>query len=70
MGSSEWATYFLSSFLGGLSLHLNHIIAYHAANYNWPFWTLPFELFCQIWTKGTLRHILVPTLVISEICHF
>ena len=33
------------SFLGGLSLHLNHLIASHAANYDWPFGTLPFGLF-------------------------
>ena len=33
------------SFLGGLSLHLNHLIASCAANYNWPFGTLPFRLF-------------------------
>ena len=33
------------SFLGGLSLHLNHLIASRAANYDWPFGTLPFELF-------------------------
>ena len=35
----------LSSFLGGLSLHLNHLIASRAANYDWPFGTLPFGLF-------------------------
>ena len=34
-------------FLGGLSLHLNHLIASCAANYNWPFGTLPFGLFCS-----------------------
>ena len=28
-----------------LSLHLNHLIAYWLANYDWPFWTLPFGLF-------------------------
>ena len=33
------------AFLGGLSLHLNHLIAYRAANYDWPFGTLPFGLF-------------------------
>ena len=33
------------SFLGGLSLHLNHLIASRAANYDWPFGTLPFRLF-------------------------
>ena len=32
-------------FLGGLSLHLNHLIASCAANYDWPFGTLPFGLF-------------------------
>ena len=32
-------------FLGGLSLHLNHLIASRLANYNWPFGTLPFGLF-------------------------
>ena len=31
--------------LGDLSLHLNHLIAYWLANYNWPFGTLPFGLF-------------------------
>ena len=31
--------------LGGLSLHLNHLIASHTANYDWPFGTLPFGLF-------------------------
>ena len=33
------------AFLGGLSLHLNHLIASRAANYDWPFGTLPFGLF-------------------------
>ena len=32
-------------FLGGLSLHLNHLIASCMANYNWSFGTLPFRLF-------------------------
>ena len=32
-------------FLGGLSLHLNHLITSHVANYNWPFGTLLFGLF-------------------------
>ena len=34
-----------SPFLGGLSLHLNHLIASCMANYDWPFGTLPFGLF-------------------------
>ena len=32
-------------FLGGLSLHLNHLIALCMTNYDWPFGTLPFGLF-------------------------
>ena len=32
-------------FLGGLSLHLNHLIGSHMTNYDWPFGTLPFGLF-------------------------
>ena len=28
------------------------------------------DFFGQIWTQGTLRHILGPILVIFEICHF
>ena len=34
-------------FLGGLSLHLNHLIALHMANYDWPFGTLSFGFFCS-----------------------
>ena len=33
------------SFLGGLSLYLNHLIAYQLANYDWPFGTLPLLIF-------------------------
>ena len=32
-------------FLGGLSLHLNHLIGSSVTNYDWPFGTLPFGLF-------------------------
>ena len=56
--------------LGSLSLHLNHLIASHMTNYEWPFGTLPLDFFGQIWTQGTLRHILGPILVIFEICQF
>ena len=34
-----------SLFLGGLSLHLNHLIESRVTNYDWPFGTLPFGLF-------------------------
>ena len=30
-----------------LSLHLNHLIASRTANYDWPFGTFPFGLFCS-----------------------
>ena len=32
-------------FLGGLSLHLNHLIESCMANYDWQFGTLPFGIF-------------------------
>ena len=35
-------------FLGGLSLHLNHLIGSRVRNYDWQFGTLPFGLF---WLK-------------------
>ena len=43
--ASNWTFFNRMSFLGGLSLHLNHLIASHAANYDWPFGILPFGLF-------------------------
>ena len=39
----NWSPWY--PFLGGLSLHLNHLIASCMANYDWPFGTLPFGLF-------------------------
>ena len=57
-------------FLGGLSLHLNHLIASGMTIYDWPFGTLLLDFLAQIWTQGTLRHILGPILVIFEICQF
>ena len=35
----------MEEFLGGLSLHLNHLIGSRVTNYDWPFGTLPFGLF-------------------------
>ena len=37
--------YVLFYFLGGLSLHLNHLTGSRMTNYNWPFGTLPVGLF-------------------------
>ena len=39
-------------------------------NYDWPFGTLALDFLAQIWTQGTLRHILGPILIIFEICQF
>ena len=36
---------FKYQFLGGLSLHLNHLIESRMRNYDWPFGTVPFGLF-------------------------
>ena len=41
-------------FLGGLSLHLNHLIASRMANYDWSFGTLPFGLF---WSNLDIRDL-------------
>ena len=64
------AVFLSSSFLGGLSLHLNHLIASCMTNYDLPFGTLPFGLFGSNLDTETLRHILGPILVIIEICQF
>ena len=56
--------------LGGLSLHLNHLIGSRVTNYDWPFGTFLLDFLAQIWIQGTLRHILGPILVIFEICQF
>ena len=57
-------------FLGGLSLHLNHLIGSRVTNYDWPFWTLPFGLFGSNLDTRDLETILGPILVIFEICQF
>ena len=55
------------SFLGGLNLHLNHhvwqIMIGHLGHFLLDF-------LAQIWTQGTLRHILGLILVIFEIHQF
>ena len=42
---SDRTIYRCTLFLGGLSLHLNHLIGSRVRNYDWPFGTLPFGLF-------------------------
>ena len=45
LGSLKHFRHNLLFFLGGLSLHLNHLIAESMTNYDWPLGTLPFGLF-------------------------
>ena len=49
---------YIFDFLGGLSLHLNHLIAQRMSAPYWQFGTLPIGIFCQIWTQDSLRHLL------------
>ena len=55
-------------FLGGLSLHLNHLIAECMSAHYWQFGTLPIGIFCQIWSQDSLRHLLWHLTVTFEIC--
>ena len=56
--SSQLNSTFLNlPFLGGLSLHLNHLIAQHMSAPYWQFGTLPINIFCQIWTQDSLRYL-------------
>ena len=55
-------------FLGGLSLHLNHLLACPLGIGNLGH--LPPAFFGQIFTQDTLRHILGPFLVHFEIFQF
>ena len=45
-------------FLGGLSLHLNHLIASRMGICYRQFGTLPIGIFCQIWTQDISYDIL------------
>ena len=55
---------------GPLSLHLNHLIAWHIRISDQQFKALPIGIFCEIWTQDTLRHLLAPFVVNFEICQF
>ena len=58
-------------FLGGLSLHLNHLIASCMTNYEWPFGILSFGLFwSNLDTRDLETYPRTPIIVIFEICHF
>ena len=57
---------FLSwSFLGGLSLHLNHLIVERMSAHYWQFGTLPIGIFLSNLVSGQLE-----TSLMTSYCHF
>ena len=53
------------SFLGGLSLHLNHLIAERMSAHYWQFGTLPIGIFLSNLVSGQLE-----TSLMTSYCHF
>ena len=52
-------------FLGGLSLHLNHLIAERMSAPYWQFGTLPIGIFLSNLVSGQLE-----TYLMTSYCHF
>ena len=52
-------------FLGGLSLHLNHLIAERMSAHYWQFGTLPIGIFLSNLVSGQLE-----TSLMTSYCHF
>ena len=52
-------------FLGGLSLHLNHLIAEHMSAPYWQFGTLPIGIFLSNLVSGQFE-----TSLMTSFCHF
>ena len=52
-------------FLGGLSLHLNHLIAERMSTHYWQFGTLPIGIFLSNLVSGQLE-----TSLMTSYCHF
>ena len=57
--------FFLVQFLGGLSLHLNHLIAERVSAHYWQFGTLPIGNFLSNLVSGQLE-----TSLMTSYCHF
>ena len=55
----------MSAFLGGLSLHLNHIIVEQVSTHYWQFGTLPIGIFLSNLVSGQLE-----TSLMTPYCHF
>ena len=62
--SAIWDT-FHWDFLGGLSLHLNHLIAECMSALYWQFGTLPIGIFLSNLVSGQLE-----TSLMTSYCHF
>ena len=54
-----------ASFLGGLSLHLNHLIAERVSAHYWQFGTLSIGIFLSNLVSGQLE-----TSLMTSYCHF
>ena len=63
--SGTHPTSFDARFLGGLSLHLNHLIAERMSAPYWQFRTLPIGIFLSNLVSGQLE-----TSVMTSYCHF
>ena len=63
-GKNIWRNQY-SSFLGGLSLHLNHLIAERMSAPYWQFGTLPIGIFLSNLVSGQLE-----TSLMTSYCHF
>ena len=60
-----WLKEGLSVFLGGLSLHLNHLIAERVSAHYWQFGTLPIGIFLSNLVSGQLE-----TSLMTSYCYF
>ena len=71
MSNGFWSTehreisYTFMLFLGGLSLHLNHLVAEHMSAHYWQFETLPIGIFLSNLVSGQLE-----TSLMTSYCHF
>ena len=55
----------MGNFLGGLSLHLNHLIAERMSAHYWQFGTLSIGIFLSNLVSGQLE-----TSLMTSYCHF
>ena len=63
--NGSWDLVAACRFLGGLSLHLNHLIAERVSTPYWQFGTLPIGIFLSNLDSGQLE-----TSLMTSYCHF